>query len=81
MRKEAIEQAFKYFNTHTHEDSYEFAIELLYRLEGAGYCVWQTYSREDIELNLGRKPTEDDMSALQENISNIFEQIRPEEGY
>lgn len=79
MSYDPVEQAVDYFDANSLEDSYEFAIELLYRLQEKGYCIWQTYTRDDIEQGLGRKPTEDDMSALQENISNIFEQIIPGE--
>lgn len=75
MNKDITEQAFDFFKTHTKADCYEFVIELLYRLEGKGYCIWQTYSKEDLKTLLGRKPTKDEFSGMQERLANSSEYI------
>ena len=75
MIKEITERAVEFFNSNTKDDCYDFAIELLYRLQEKGYCIWQTYTKDDVELNIGRKPTDDEMQELCDSLQ-CFENIR-----
>lgn len=58
------------------DDAYELATDILYLLAGKyGYCIWQTYTKEDVEINIGRKPTNEEMQELGDNLQ-CFENIR-----
>lgn len=58
------------------EDAYELATDILYLLAGKyGYCIWQTYTKEDVEINIGHKPTNEEMQELGDNLQ-CFENIR-----
>ena len=59
--------------------AYDVATWILYCLENKNYCIWQTYTQDDIKINMGRKPTNDEMEEMQERLANTFEYIRPEE--
>ena len=61
------------------ETAYEIATWILYRLEKQGLCIWQTYDLEDIESFMGRKPTEEELELMQDNLRNTLEYITPEE--
>lgn len=50
------------------EFSYDLAISILHELYKDGYCIHQSYTREDIEANLGHKPTEDEFENLHESL-------------
>ena len=52
---------------------YEIATHILYYLEGKGACIWQTYTKDDVKMNTGKKPTMALMSDLQEQLQNFFE--------
>jgi len=53
----------------TDEEKYNLAINLLSKLEDKGYCIWQAYSKEDIEHITGRKKLEkQDMEEYQNNL-------------
>ena len=54
---------------------YDIATSILYYLEGKYFCIWQTYTKENIKENTGKKPTKDDMAVYQERLANIWEQI------
>ena len=54
---------------------YDIATDILAYLQGKGYCIWQTYTKDDIECNLGRKPTDDEMQDLADSLQ-CFENIR-----
>lgn len=54
---------------------YETATNLLAHLQGRGYCIWQTYTKEDVESNIGRKPTNEEMQMLADSLQ-CFENIR-----
>lgn len=55
--------------------SYKLATDVLHILCKRGYCIWQTYTRQDIKANTGKKRlTSRDMERYQERISN-FEMI------
>lgn len=56
---------------------YETATSLLYHLQERGFCIWQTYTKDDIKLGLGRKPTKDELADMQDRLMNCFEYIRP----
>lgn len=45
-------------------EAYTLATDILYELENKGYCVWQTYTVEDIADNLGHEPNGDEMEAI-----------------
>ena len=56
--------------------AYELATDILYQLSAyKGYCIWQTYTRDDVEANIGRKPTRSEMQELADNLQ-CFENIR-----
>ena len=59
--------------------AYELATWILYELEWRHCCIWQTYTMDDIEINMGRKPTADEIDEMQDRLANSFEYIRPEE--
>lgn len=59
--------------------AYDIATWILNRLEHRHYCIWQTYDKDDIAINYGRKPTDEEMDNMQENLSNCFEYIRLED--
>lgn len=75
MKNEPSEQALEYLNANSEADAYELAIELLYRSEEKGYCIWQAYTKDEMTELLGKEPDENDMSAYQERLSNIWESI------
>lgn len=77
MIKDITERAVEFFNSNTKDDCYEFAVEILYRLSENGYCIWQTYTKDDIKLGLGRKPTKEELADMQDRLLNCFEYIRP----
>lgn len=54
---------------------YDIATSILCYLQGKGYCIWQTYTKDDIESNIGRKPTDDEMQDLADSLQ-CFENIR-----
>lgn len=54
---------------------YDTATNLLAYLQGRGYCIWQTYTKSDVQCNIGRKPTKDEMQALADSLQ-CFENIR-----
>ena len=58
------------------KDAYEFATDILYLLASKyGYCIWQTYTKEDVEANIGHKPTNEEMQILSDSLQ-CFENIR-----
>ena len=57
------------------DDAYELATDILYLLSGKGYCIWQTYTKDDVEANIGKKPTDDEMRQLGDSLQ-CFENIR-----
>lgn len=58
------------------DDAYRLATDILWWMSCRyGYCIWQTYTRDDVEANIGRKPTNDDMRELGDNLQ-CFENIR-----
>lgn len=65
----------KLIKKHTKKELYKIATDILYYLEGKNFCIWQAYAKDDIELGLGRAPTLEEMSAMQERLANIWEQI------
>lgn len=75
MTKDITEKAADFFNSNTEEDCYDFAVELLYRLQEKGFCIWQTYTKSDVECNIGRKPTKEEMQMLADSLQ-CFENIR-----
>ena len=66
------EQSYEFYQNHSKEDCYDFAVELLYRLERDGFCIWQTYTQDDIRFNTGKQPTPQKMAELQERLQNTF---------
>ena len=55
--------------------AYDFATWMLYRLSRRGYCIWQTFDKEDIQSRTGKAPTKKQMEKLQENMQNCFDYI------
>ena len=57
-------------------NAYELATDILYILSAyRGYCIWQTYTVDDIKANIGRNPTRSEMQELGDNLQ-CFENIR-----
>jgi len=58
------------------DEAYRLATDILLWLSVRyGYCIWQTYTRDDVEANIGRKPTRSEMQELSDNLQ-CFENIR-----
>lgn len=55
--------------------SYDFATWILNELSKKGYCIWQSYTKEDLSSNLGHNPSADEMAELGESLQ-CFENIR-----
>ncbi|MBO7712660.1 MAG: hypothetical protein J6S85_03770 [Methanobrevibacter sp.] len=70
-------KAMRFLKKHTKQEAYDFATWVLHDLEERGFCIWQTYDKDDIEVCLGRKPTKDELADMQERLMNCFEYIRP----
>lgn len=70
-----LEKAKNYILKHGEQEAYELATSILARLQGHGYCIWQTYTKDDIECNLCRKPTDEEMQDLADSLQ-CFENIR-----
>lgn len=52
---------------------YDIATSILYHLQGKGYCIWQTYTKDDIKLNTGKKTiSRARMDELQDRLENTF---------
>lgn len=77
--KDAQQTADSLIDEFNDDALYDIATSILYYLENKGYSIWQTYTRSDIQCNMGRKPTTDEMNEMQERLANCFEYIRPEE--
>ena len=65
------EQSYEFYQNHSKEDCYDFAIELLYRLGRDGFCIWQTYTKDDLK-QLGESTKKENMDYLQDQIQNFF---------
>lgn len=70
-------KAMFFLKKHTKQEAYDFATWILHDLEVKGFCIWQTYDKEDIEIGLGRKPTKEELAEMQDGLMNCFEYIRP----
>ena len=58
------------------QNAYELATDILYLLSARyGYCIWQTYTKDNIMANIGRVPTKSEMQELADNLQ-CFENIR-----
>lgn len=57
------------------EFAYDLAISLLHELYKDGYCIHQSYTREDIEGYLGHKPSDEEFEDLYESLG-CFETIK-----
>ena len=55
--------------------AYDFTTWILQRLQGHGFCIWQTYTKDDVKLNEGEWPTDEHMQELADNLQS-FENIR-----
>ena len=55
------------------EFAYETATAMLYELYKKGYCIWQTYTRDDIRDNIGHRPDDNEMEYLGDALQNFFE--------
>ena len=50
----------------TDEEAYNLATYLLSKLESKGYCIWQTYSKEDVKMLSGKEDlVKEDMEEYQ----------------
>ena len=78
MRIDTLDYANELIKKYGKEEAYNLATWILYQLNLENYCIWQTYSRHDIESNLGRKPTAEEFDEMQDNLADCFEYIRPE---
>jgi hypothetical protein len=64
--------AEKILDEYHDEFVYETAINLLYALQQKHYCIWQTYTKDDIKLNTGKRPSNEKMDDLQDRLENTF---------
>ena len=56
--------------------AYNIATDILHCLNKRGYCIWQTYTRQDIRENTNKKRvTADDMAKFQDRLQS-FDSIR-----
>lgn len=76
-QEKAQKKAMRFLKKHTKQEAYDFATWILHDLEERGFCIWQTYTKDDIETGLDRKPTKDELSDMQDRLMNCFEYIRP----
>lgn len=52
--------------------TYNLATTLLEYLKDRDYCIWQTYTKEDLKLNTGKKRlTHDDMQEYGERLQDF----------
>ena len=75
MVNKKLKEAMEYLSKHGDAEAYDFATELLAMLQGRGFCIWQTYTVEDVEANLGHRPSDDEMQLLGDALQ-CFENIR-----
>lgn len=55
------------------DDAYNLATEILQILYNKKYCIWQTYTLEDIENCTGKKViTRELFDDLQDQLMNVF---------
>ena len=66
------QQANALIDEYTDDSLYDIATEILYYLSGKHYCIWQTYTKDDIKLNTGKRPSNDTMDDLQDRLQNTF---------
>lgn len=71
MHKEASE----IIKSRGNDEAYDLATEVLHLLSKKRYCIWQTYTKEDIKVNTGEYPTDEEMEELGDNLQS-FENIR-----
>lgn len=79
MRIEIYNYAKKLIKKYGQDKAYDLATWILHILSAENYCIWQTYDKDDIELNWGKKPTAEDIKQMQENLENCFDYITPDE--
>lgn len=72
-------KAEEFIKKHTKQYAYDFATWVLHNLEHRGFCIWQTYTKDDIESCTGSKPTNDEFADMQERLADTFEYILPEQ--
>lgn len=80
QRIDTYDYAKEIIKKYGNQKAYDLATWILYALNLEDFCIWQTYTKDDIEANLGRKTNAEEMEEMQENLGNIFEEIVPE-GY
>lgn len=52
--------------------SYDLAITILEYLKDRQYCIWQTYTKEDLQLNTGKKEiTKSDMEDYGDRLQSF----------
>ena len=54
------------------QELYDIATDILYHLGNKHYCIWQTYTKDDIEQCTCEKATNERMDTYQEAIRNFF---------
>ena len=55
------------------QTAYNLATTLLAVLADKHYCIWQTYDKEDIKLNTGKKKISNNyLDELQDRLQNTF---------
>ena len=55
MRIEIYNYAKKLIEKYGKDKAYDLATWILGILSSENYCIWQTYDKDDIELNWGKK--------------------------
>lgn len=63
---ELVNYVTKNFNN---DDVYDIVTRLLGILQCKDYCIWQTYTKEDIKLMDGHYPSYDKWQQLQRNLT------------
>lgn len=67
------EMAQAFVNGFGEDDAYRIATEILEVLYNKKYCIWQTYTLEDIKMCTGKKViTREMFDDLQDQLMNTF---------
>ena len=68
-------QAVEFCKKHTRQEAYDFATWILHELEEKNFCIWQTYTKDDVKLGTGKRPTDEEFCDMQERLQNCFYDI------
>mgnify|MGYP003287411596 CR=1 FL=1 len=77
MKKLTYEQQCKFaddfIKKYGKESAYDITTTILHKLKRMGFCIWQTYTKDDIKSNLGKKRlTSKEMQKISYQLENFF---------